>query len=218
MVKNEWVCPEYVQSRWADLSAALVQHTVMTVLAVVIGLVLAVPLAALAYRVRWLRPATVGAATLIYTVPSLAMFSLLLPVFGLSMATTVTGLSLYSLTILVRNILAGLDDVDPGIKEAAQGMGYSRLQRLLFVEVPVALPATFAGIRVAAVSTVALATIGVLVGYGGLGNIIVRGMNSNFRPEVLTASALCVVLAVCADVVLLGLQRTVTPWNRKQTS
>jgi osmoprotectant transport system permease protein len=153
-------------------------------------------------------------STALYTVPSLAMFSLLLPLTGLSAATVITGLVLYSLTILVRNVLAGLDAVEDDVRDAAQGMGYGRARMLWKVEIPLALPASFAGLRVAAVSTVALTTVGTIVGFGGLGDLLTRGLRANFRAEVLTASVLCVVLAVLFDVLLLGVQRLVTPWQR----
>jgi osmoprotectant transport system permease protein len=111
-------------------------------------------------------------------------------------------------------VLAGLDGVDDDVREAAQGMGYGRGRLLWKVELSLALPATFAGIRVAAVSTVALTTVGTIVGFGGLGDLLTRGMRANFHAEVLTASVLCVLLAVAVDLALLGVQRLATPWQR----
>jgi len=142
------------------------------------------------------------------------MFSLLLPITGLSATTVVVGLVLYSLTILVRNVLAGLVAVPREVVESATGMGYSPLSLLLRVQLPLALPALFAGIRVATVSTVALATVGAILGNGGLGNLIYSGLRTQFQAEVLTATVLVVALAVLADVLLLGAQRAVTPWQR----
>jgi osmoprotectant transport system permease protein len=142
------------------------------------------------------------------------MFSLLLPVTGLTATTVVVGLVLYSLTILVRNVLAGLLAVPREVVESATGMGYSPLSLLLRVQLPLALPALFAGIRVATVSTVALATVGAILGNGGLGNLIYSGLRTQFQAEVLTATVLVVALAVLADVLLLGAQRAVTPWQR----
>lgn len=215
LVRNEWLCWDYVTSRADELVSATTQHVALTSVSVLLGLLLAFPLALLARRTPRLRSPVVGVSTLLYTIPSLAMFSLLLPVSGLSAATVVTGLVLYSLTILVRNILAGLDAVPEDAREAALGMGFGAGRLLWRVEVPLALPSVFAGLRIATVSTVALTTVGVLVGYGGLGNLIDRGVDSFFKAEVLTASALCVVLAVVADVLLLGLQRVATPWERR---
>ena len=133
---------------------------------------------------------------------------------GLTATTVVVGLVLYSLTILVRNVLAGLLAVPHEVVESATGMGYSPLALLLRVQLPLALPALFAGVRVATVSTVALATVGAILGNGGLGNLIYSGLRTQFQAEVLTATVLVVALAVLADVLLLGVQRAVTPWQR----
>jgi osmoprotectant transport system permease protein len=133
---------------------------------------------------------------------------------ALSATTVIVGLVLYSLTILVRGILAGLDSVDADVREAAVGMGYSTRRLLWRVELPLALPTIFAALRVATVSTVALTTVGVLVQHGGLGNLIDRGQASNFRPEVFTASVLCVLLAIVADLLLVGTERLLIPWRR----
>ena len=214
LVRNDWVCPEYVTSRADDLVAATREHLYITVVSVVIGLVVAVPLAIVARQWRRTRPLTLGVSTVLYTIPSLAMFSLLLPFTGLSAATVISGLVLYSLTILVRNMLAGLDAVDDDVRDAARGMGYGRGRMLWKVEVPLALPAAFAGLRVATVSTVALTTVGTIVSYGGLGDLLTRGLRSTFKAEVLTASVLCVVIAVVFDLLLLAAQRAVTPWQR----
>jgi osmoprotectant transport system permease protein len=214
LVANDWVCWEYVRSRSQELTDATVEHVWITAVSVLIGLAVALPLALLARRGRrWAAP-VLGLTTLLYTVPSLAMFSLLLPLFGLSAALVVTGLVLYSLTILVRNALAGLEGVPEEAREAARGMGYGPGRLLWQVELPLALPALFAGVRIATVSTVALTTVGSIVGKGGLGNLIAPAVNSSFKAQVLTASVLCVLLALAADVLLLGLQRLLTPWSR----
>ncbi len=186
----------------------------ITVLSVGLGLLVAFPLALLARRRRSLKNLVLGASTMIYTIPSLALLSVLLPFTGLTISTVVVALALYSLTILVRNIVAGLDAVPDDVVDAATGMGYGRNRMLWHVQVPLALPAVFAGLRVATVSTIALTTIGFLVGFGGLGNLINDGLTSNFRPQVLVAAVLCVVLAVVADLMLLALQKGLTPWTR----
>nr|WP_199702797.1 ABC transporter permease [Jiangella rhizosphaerae] len=197
---------------------ALGQHVTITVVSVVIGFAVALVLAVVARRVGWLRGAILGTSTALYTLPSLAMFSLLLPFTKISATTVIIGLVLYSLTILVRGILTGLDAVPDDVREAAIGMGYDGLRLLRKVELPLALPAVFAALRVATVSTVALTTVGMIVNHGGLGNLINRGLSSNFHAEVLTASVLCVVLALIADALLLGLQRWLTPWRRTVTA
>jgi osmoprotectant transport system permease protein len=214
LVRNAWICPEYVRSRADEIIAALSDHVGMTVVAVLLGAVVALPLALVARRYGFARPVVLGSATAVYTVPSLALFSLLLPFSGLSRETVVIGLVLYSLTILVRGVLAGLDGVPADVVDAALGMGYSPARMLWRVELPLALPAVFAGLRVATVSTVALATVGTVVGNGGLGDLIYSGLRSNFKAEVLTASVLCVALAVVLDLLLLAVQRALTPWNR----
>ncbi|MGX1955737.1 ABC transporter permease [Streptomyces sp. CB02115] len=214
LVTNDWICGEYLRSRSQELTDATVQHIGITVVSVLIGLAVAFPLALLARRGRRFAGPVLGLTTVLYTVPSLAMFSLLLPVFGLSAALVVTGLVLYSLTILVRNILAGLEAVPEEARDAARGMGYGPGRLLWEVELPLALPAVMAGLRIATVSTVALTTVGSLVGKGGLGNLIEDALPSFFKAQVLAASVLCVLLAMAADLLLLGLQRLLTPWTR----
>ncbi len=162
--RNDWICGDYLTSRADRIVDATVQHVTLTVVSVAVGLALALPLGVLAFRSPRARSLVLGTATALYTVPSLAMFSLLLPITGLTATTVVVGLVLYSLTILVRNVLAGLLAVPREVVESATGMGYSPLSLLLRVQLPLALPALFAGIRVATVSTVALATVGAILG------------------------------------------------------
>ncbi|MGW5777431.1 ABC transporter permease [Streptomyces sp. NPDC003863] len=218
LVANDWICGEYLRTRSGELTDALLQHVGITVVSVLIALAVAVPLALLVRaRPRFAGP-VLGLTTLLYTVPSLAMFSLLLPFFGLSAALVVTGLVLYALTILVRNTLAGLAAVPAETREAARGMGYGPLRMLWQVELPLALPVLMAGIRMATVSTIALTTVGSVVGRGGLGNLIDDALPTFFKAQMLAASVLCVLLAVAADLLLLGLQRLLTPWTRIRTA
>ncbi|GHF63121.1 hypothetical protein GCM10010218_50850 [Streptomyces mashuensis] len=214
LISNAWICGEYVRTRGQELTDAVLQHIGITAASVAIGVLVAFPLALLARRWRGLAGPVLGATTVLYTIPSLAMFSLLVPMYGLSVAVVITGLVLYALTILVRNILAGLAGVPEEAREAARGMGYGPLRLLFAVELPLALPSLMAGLRIATVSTISLTTVGAIIGYGGLGNLILEGKNSYFKAEVLTASVLCVVLAVLADLALLLVQRLLTPWTR----
>ncbi|PKV89159.1 ABC transporter permease [Streptomyces sp. TLI_146] len=214
LARNEWICGDYLSSRRQILWDAVVQHLQLTAVSVVIGLAVALPLAVAARRWRWAAGPVLGVTTVLYTIPSLAMFSLLLPVYGLSATLVVAGLVLYSLTLLVRNILAGLRAVPDETRQAARGMGYGPVRLLLAVELPLALPAAMAGLRIATVSAVSLVTVGAIVGYGGLGNLIYSGMNTYFKAQVLTASVLCVLIAIAADLVLLLAQRLLTPWTR----
>ncbi|MFI7350989.1 ABC transporter permease [Streptomyces sp. NPDC049936] len=214
LARNEWICGEYLSTRREILLDAVLQHLELTAASVLVALVVALPLAVLARRRRWAAGPVLAVTTILYTIPSLAMFSLLLPVYGLSASLVVAGLVLYSLTLLVRNILAGLRAVPEEIRQAARGMGYGPVRQLLAVELPLALPAAMAGLRIATVSAVSLLTVGAIVGFGGLGNLIYSGMNTYFKAQVLTASVLCVVIAVAADLLLLGAQRLMTPWTR----
>ncbi|NGO77477.1 ABC transporter permease [Streptomyces sp. YC504] len=214
LVTNDWVCVKYLESRSQELIDATVQHVWITAASVLIGLLVAFPLALLARRGKGFAGPVLGLTTALYSIPSLAMFSLLLPLFGLSPALVITGLVLYSLTILVRNVMAGLAAVPEESREAALGLGYGPGRLLWEVELPLALPAILAGVRIATVSTVALTTVGAIVDYGGLGGLIMDGLDSDFKAQVLTASVLCVVLAIVADLLLLLLQRLLTPWTR----
>lgn len=211
---NEWFCWQYVEDRHDEITSALVQHVQITLLALLLGVVLAAPLALLARRVPRLETAVLGVSTGLYTLPSLALFPLLVPFTGLSRTTVVIGLALYALTILVRAMLDGLRGVPDDVREAARGLGHGPARLLLRVEVPLALPVMMAGLRVAAVSTVALTTVGTVVAYGGLGNLISHGVQRDFRAELVTAAVLCVALAVLIDAVIVVAQRLLTPWTR----
>ena len=214
LTRNEWICGRYYSSRAGDLTDALMQHIGIVVVSVLLGLAVAVPLALLARRYRRLEGLIVGTTTAIYTIPSLALFSLLVPATGLGVTTVVIGLGLYSLTILVRSILDGLHAVPADVRESAVGMGYAARRLLWRVEVPLALPAIMAGLRVATVSAVALTTVGAILDYGGLGDLLVDGTRTDFKAQVLATSVLCVLLAVALDLLLVGVQRMLTPWSR----
>lgn len=211
---NEWICGQYFVDRQADLVDATVEHILITVASVAFGILIAFPLALLARRYPRFEATILGVSTGFYTIPSLALFPLLVPFTGLSATTVVIGLGLYALTILVRSILEGLRSVPEEVRESATGLGYGAGRLLLRIELPLALPVIMAGLRVATVSTVALTTVGSLVAYGGLGNLIKDGVNTNFRAELLAAAVLCVVLAVLLDVLLVLAQRFLTPWSR----
>jgi osmoprotectant transport system permease protein len=175
-----------------------------------------VPLALLARRSARTEALVIGVAGVIYTIPSLAVFAVLAPITGLTKTTVVIGLTAYTLLVLVRNVLAGLQGVPYDVVEAARGMGLGPTRLLLRVELPLAVPAILAGVRVATVSTVALVTVGAVVSNGGLGQLIFEGFNNNFyRAEILTATLLCVLLAAVADAVLLLVERLLTPWSRR---
>ncbi len=217
---NPWFDPGYVVDNWPTIVGYLGQHVRLTVGAVVLGALIALPMALLARRTRVLSGTLLGFSSIVYTIPSLAMFSFLAPFTGALSATTVlVGLTLYTLVILVRNFLTGLQSVPADVREAARGMGYRPARLLWQVELPLALPAFMAGLRVATVSTVALTTVGVIVGHGGLGQLIVGRFNSNFyRAEIVTGALGCVLLALLADLLLAGAERVLTPWTRRARS
>lgn len=212
---NPWFSWSYVTDNGPAILGHLGEHVRLTVLAVLIGAAIALPLALIGRRFRWLAGPLLGVSTIVYTIPSLAMFALLFPLSGLSATTVLIGLVAYSLVILLRNFLAGLASVPDDVREAARGMGYGPARMFVAVELPLALPTFMAGVRIATVSTVALATVGVLVGHGGLGQLIIGGFNANFyRAEIVTGSLLCVLLALVFDLLLAGVGRALTPWSR----
>jgi len=212
---NPWFSWTYIEGNADTILAALREHVILTVVSVAIGAVVALPLAVLARRSRSPSAAILGSSTIVYTIPSLAMFAFLVPLTKLTITTVIIGLVLYSLVILVRNFLAGLQAVPAEVREAALGMGYGPGRMLLLVEIPLALPTFIAGLRIATVSTVALATVGVIVGFGGLGNLLISGFYNNFfRAQIATAAVLCVVLALAFDLLLALSARLLTPWSR----
>lgn len=213
-LRNEWFCVDYLVDRRDVILEATWQHLGLVAAALALGLALAVPLALLVRRHPRLEGGVLGLTTGIYTIPSLALFPLLLPFTGLSAATVVIGLALYALTILVRSMIDGWRAVPAEVRESATGLGYSGTRLLLRVELPLALPVMMAGLRVATVSTVALTTVGALVAHGGLGNLLVTGVGEQFRAQILVASVLCVLIAVVLDAALVLLQRLLTPWTR----
>ncbi len=211
---NEWFCWQYIEDRRGDIIDATVQHLGITLAAVALGVLISFPLALLVRRHARLEGSVLGLSSGLYTIPSLALFPLLVPFTGLSATTVVIGLALYALTILVRAMLEGLRAVPDDVKESARGLGYGSAKMLVRIELPLATPVMLAGLRVATVSTVALTTVGSLVAYGGLGNLIADGVSTNFRAELLVAAVLCVVLALILDIVIVVAERLLTPWTR----
>ena len=211
---DPWVRWDWVRDNGDDILAATRQHVELTLLAVVLGLLIAFPLG-LAAR-RWPRTSgpILGFTGALFTIPSLALFALLVPFTGLSRTTAEVGLVGYTLLILVRNILAGLDGVPDDVREAARGMGFRPVGQLVRVELPLALPAIVAGVRIATVTTIGLVTVTGLIGQGGLGALIIEGINRDFRTPLVVGSVGSVALAVLADVTLAGAARLLAPWNR----
>lgn len=214
---TSWFCGKYITDRSHDIELALQEHVSLTVSAVLIGLVVAFGLALLARRSGWLEGLILGGSTILYTIPSLALLAILVPLIGLAQArlAVLVGLVLYSLVILVRAFVTGLRGVPADAVEAARGMGFGPVKLLFKVELPLALPTIMAGLRVATVSTVALVTLGVVVDHGGLGNLLDEAFSKSYRFEALTAAVLCVLLAIVADLIILAIGYVLTPWRRK---
>lgn len=211
---NPWFSWQYVTRNADDIRQALEQHVSLTVEAVAIAFVVALPLGALAHLRPRLAGPFLGTAGVLYTIPSLALFAVLAPYTGIGRTTVLIGLVAYALLVLVRNVLVGLQGVDPAVRDAARGMGYGRARLLFGVELPQAVPTIVAGVRLATVTTVALVTVGVVVGYGGLGQLMFRGFRSDYHAEIMTATVLCLVLALVLDLAIAAVGRGLTPWTR----
>jgi osmoprotectant transport system permease protein len=194
----------------ADLS----EHVQITFVALVLGVLIAFPVGLAAYRWRASYPPILAATQILYTIPSIALFVLLINFVGLGQTPVIIGLTIYSLVILVRNLVEGLRAVPPEIKDAATGMGYRPTRRLLTVELPLALPAIVAGLRVAAVSNISLVSVGALIGTGGLGQLFIHGFQIDNPIEIWTGIAVTIVLALVVDLLIVGGGRALTPWLR----
>jgi osmoprotectant transport system permease protein len=214
---NHWFCPSWVREHWGDtFQPALIQHIELTVVVVSIGFVIAFLLALVAYRWRRFDGPIGAGADVLYTLPSIALFTILVPITGLTVTTIAIPLVAYTIFVLYRNIMAGLHSVPAEVLESARGMGLTRRQTFLQVELRLATPAIMAGVRVATVSTISIATIGALVLHYGLGAPIFDAIDiaDIFRTELIAAGALAILLALTADGLLALLQRALTPWTR----
>jgi osmoprotectant transport system permease protein len=214
---NGWFCTDWIGKHWGDnLQPALVQHIQLTLIAVGIGFAIAFLLALLGFRWRILDAPLGGFTDFLYAIPSLALFQLLVPLTGLTVTTVEIALTSYTLFILYRNILAGLNAVPDEVLESARGMGLTRLQTFFRVELPLAAPAILAGLRIATVATISIATVAAFLIQDGLGNPIFDAIETPdlFKTELLAAGGLAILLALAADVLLAFVQRALTPWNR----
>jgi osmoprotectant transport system permease protein len=215
---NHLFCSGWVSRNWGSvLWPALRQHVVLTLIAVVIGFLISTALAVIAYRRRWLERPVLVVTSILYTIPSLALFELLAPIPGLGLSRTTAEIALVSYTLLImfRNTLTGLREVPVEVRDAASGMGMGPLRSLLRVEIPLALPAIIAGLRIATVTVISLATVASLIDNEGLGVPILSAIsNEVFKTELIAAGGLAVLLALTADGLLVVLQRLLTPWAR----
>jgi osmoprotectant transport system permease protein len=211
-VADNGFCPHWIWDNLDRYASPFWDHVFLTVTAVTIGFAISFALALLAHRRRWLVGPIVNVTGILYTIPSLAAFFLLLPITGRGRATALIALVAYTLLIIFRNVLAGLDNVPEEAKDAGRGMGLTDRQLLWKVELPLAVPEIVAGLRIAATTTVGLATLAFFAGAGGLGAEIFADLN--FKSNVVVAGGLCVLLALALDLSLLLVQRAVTPWSR----
>lgn len=199
-----------------DIGSQFLEHLELTAIAVGIGFAISLPVAVYAYRHRRVYPPVTFFTGMLYTIPSLALFVLLQPFTGLTTLTAEIGLVSYTLLILIRNTVAGLRGVPEDVKEAARGTGHTNGQILLRVELPMAVPAVMAGVRVATVTTIGLVTVTALIGKGGLGKSILLGLNTFFPTPTIVGATLSVALALAADGLLLGTGKALTPWARRR--
>ncbi|MCW2997593.1 MAG: transporter permease [Solirubrobacterales bacterium] len=211
-VAQNGFCPGWIRDHIGDYMSPLLRHLELTVVSVLAGFAIAFALALLAHRHRWLTGPITGITGVMYTIPSLALFAILLPVTGFGFVTGVIALTSYNLLVIFRNIVAGLDNVPEAAKDAATGMGMTDRQRLWRVELPLAIPEIVAGVRVATTTTVGLAALAFIAGAGGLGEQIITDIV--FKSNIVTASVLCILLAAALDLAILGAQRAALPWRR----
>ncbi|HEX6678143.1 MAG TPA: ABC transporter permease [Actinomycetes bacterium] len=209
-----WVDWAWIGRHTDDMVARVVKHLIFTGIAVGIGFAISLALSLLIVRYRWTFGPITGVAGLLYTIPSLALFGLLIPITGLTVTTAEIALVSYTLLILIRNTVAGLDAVPREVRDAALGMGFSPAQLLLRVDLPLALPVIVAGLRVATVTTVGLVTVTALIGMDNLGSFITDGLQRLFVTPVLVGAVLSIALAVAADLALLGAEWLIAPWTR----
>ncbi len=211
-VADNGFCPDWIVDNFDRYVSPFLEHVVLTVVAVAIGFAISFSLALLAYRRRWLIDPVTQVTGILYTIPSIAAFFLLLPITGRGFTTAMVALVAYVLLIIFRNVLAGLDNVPADIKDAGRGMGLTDRQLLWRVEVPLALPEIMAGLRIAATTTVGLATLVFFAGAGGLGEQIFADIT--FKSNVVVAGGLAVLLAAVLDGLILLVQWAITPWTR----
>jgi osmoprotectant transport system permease protein len=211
---GEPFCFDWAKENIDRFGTPTVEHLELVVISVLVGFAVAFALALLAHRRTWLQPPLLAATGILYTIPSLAFFFLLLPVTGLGKDTAIVALAAYTLQIIYRNTTLGLANVPTSVKDSARGMGLTDRQILWRVELPLATPEIVAGLRIAVVSTVAIATLAVFIGGGGLGTQIYGGGNLTFPTSIFIALAIVIVMALVLDAILLLAQRLATPWRR----
>jgi osmoprotectant transport system permease protein len=202
---------------WISSNGALIwqltkENAYLGVVSALLGLAISLPLGIVAARWRWFYPPTLTVVNVIYAIPALALFIALIPSLGLTDTNVIVALTLFSLCVIVPNVVAGLRAVPDPVRQAATAMGYGPLRRLVTVELPLAVPVIIAGLRVAVVSSISLATVGQLIGVSSLGYLFIDGLQRSFPTEIYVGIVLIIALAVACDLVLVGIRRLLTPW------
>lgn len=213
--KDSFIWWDWVWDHTDEIRAATIEHLQLTAIALGVGLALSIALATVAIRWNRTYAPIAGFAGVLYAIPSLALFAILFPITGLTVLTAEIGLVGYTLLILIRNIVAGVEGVPDAVKEAADGMGYRPLHRFFAVDLRLATPAIVAGIRIASVTIVGLVTVTFVIGFGGYGSLINDGLSRDFNTPVVLGATLSIALALLIDGVLLLVERLLTPWNRR---
>jgi osmoprotectant transport system permease protein len=217
IVHNGQFCTQwFVDNFGSRFEPRLIEHLELTGIAVGIGAVIALSAAILAYKQNWFETPFSLLSAFLYTIPSLAFFELMVPITGINRFSAEIALVSYTLLILFRNALTGLRGVPQSSIEAARAMGLTARQRLWRIELPLALPAIMAGLRIATVTTISLATVAAYIGAGGLGALIFDAIQTGFKTEFVAAGALAILLAIAVDLLLVLVQRTITPWSRRR--
>ena len=216
VAENDTVCLGWAWDHAGDFVAPTVEHLVLVAISVALGFAIALGMAVLSHRRRWLVPTFTGASGVLYTIPSIALFLILLPITGRGNLTAVVALTLYTLQIIYRNMVTGLGNVPEAAKDAGRGMGMTDRQLLWRVELPLAVPEIIAGLRIATVSTVAIATLAIFAGAGGLGETIYTEglLRDVFKTAIVVGSGIAIVMAICFDVLYIALQRLLAPWRQ----
>ncbi len=212
--EGHFFCADWAWHHLDRYGTPTLQQLELVVISVVVGFVIAFGLALLGHRVRWLRPPLLAGTGILFAIPSVAFFLLLLPITGRGKETAIIALTAYTLQIIYRNVVLGLDNVPASVKDAARGMGLTTRQILWKVEVPMAVPEIIAGLRIATVSTVAIATLAVFAGGGGLGTQVLGEANLQFPTTIVIVMVIVIAMALCFDAILLLIQRRATPWRR----
>jgi osmoprotectant transport system permease protein len=202
----------WIPSNWSEILSLTRANAFLGIVSPLIGLAISLPLGVVAARWRWFYPPTLVVVNVIYAIPSLALFIALIPAFGLTDTPVVIGLTVFSLCVILPNVVAGLRGVPASVKQSATAMGYGPLRRLLVVELPLATPVIIAGLRVGVVSSISLASVGQIIGVSSLGYLFIDGLQRSFPTEIYVGLFCVIVLALICDLILVGIRRALTPW------